>query len=61
MKNDRVKIMLIVFAMVLYAGLVAIACIFNGSAVETVQDIAIVSIGAIIGYIIKASVPKTES
>ena len=44
--------LLLVFGFFLYAGLITIAIIFNGSLIETIKDLSIITIGSIIGYVI---------
>ena len=44
--------LLLGFGFVLYAGLITLAIIFNGTLIETVKDLAIVTIGTIVGYVI---------
>lgn len=44
--------LLLGFGFFLYAGLVTLAIIFNGSLVETVKDLAFVTIGSIVGYVL---------
>lgn len=55
--------LLLGFLFVVYAGLVALAIIFNGSLVEAVKDISLGSIGTILGYIIslKGSIKNKQS
>ena len=44
--------LLLGFGFFLYAGLITLAVIFNGTLIETVKDLAIVTIGSIVGYVI---------
>jgi len=55
--------LLLGFLFVVYSGLLALAIIFNGAMIEAVKDIAIATIGTILGYIIslKGSIKNKQS
>ncbi|GAH07986.1 unnamed protein product [marine sediment metagenome] len=58
----KTKHLLLGFGFFLYAGLLTLAIVFNGTLIEAVKDVSIVTLGTIVGYIIsiKGSNSKQE-